>query len=280
MKPQRVAILGHKGQIGSYLLEHLTKKGIICDEYDLPEGDCSDPLIFNHNSLNGVDFVFFLAFDVGGSVYLQRYQDTFQFLDNNVSLMNNVFKVLEKTKTPFLFASSQMANMSYSTYGVLKNIGERYTKALNGLIVKFWNVYGIEHDMQKTHVITDFIKMAVTRKRIDMLTNGEEQRQFLYADDCCDALEIVMNNHKDIPRDKELHITTNEWTSVYDVAKIIAEGIGPDVIVNRCGMTDIIQFDKRNEADQYFLTNWWQPKTELREGIYDILAYELLQEGL
>jgi hypothetical protein len=42
-----------------------------------------------------------------------------------------------------------MSNMSYSPYGVLKNVGELYTKSLNGLIVKFWNVYGIEKTMKK-----------------------------------------------------------------------------------------------------------------------------------
>ena len=42
-----------------------------------------------------------------------------------------------------------MSNMSYSPYGVAKRVGELYTKALKGLIVKFWNVYGIENDMDK-----------------------------------------------------------------------------------------------------------------------------------
>ena len=47
--------------------------------------------------------------------------------------------------------------MSYSPYGVMKRVGEMYTKSLGGLIVHFWNVYGIEKDMEKAHVITDFI---------------------------------------------------------------------------------------------------------------------------
>ena len=35
-----------------------------------------------------------------------------------------------------------MSNMTHSPYGILKSIGETYTRALKGLIVKFWNVYG------------------------------------------------------------------------------------------------------------------------------------------
>ena len=44
----------------------------------------------NHNlerEVEKADFVFFLAFDVGGSRYLKKYQHTFQFIDNNARLM-------------------------------------------------------------------------------------------------------------------------------------------------------------------------------------------------
>ena len=48
----------------------------------------------NHNlerEVEKADFVFFLAFDVGGSRYLKKYQHTFQFIDNNARLMANTF---------------------------------------------------------------------------------------------------------------------------------------------------------------------------------------------
>ena len=71
-----------------------------------------------------------------------------------------------------------MSNMSYSPYGVLKNVGELYTKSLGGKIVHFWNVYG-EKDHDK-HVITDFIRKGFETGVIDMLTDGTEEREFLY----------------------------------------------------------------------------------------------------
>ena len=137
------------------------------------------------------DFVFFLAFDVGGSHYLKKYQHTFKFINNNTRLMANAFGYIEQYNKPFVFASSQMSNMSYSPYGVMKRVGELYTKSLNGLIVKFWNVYGIEKDMEKAHVITDFIRKGFETGVIDMMTDGTEAREFLYAEDCCEALESV-----------------------------------------------------------------------------------------
>ena len=103
--------------------------------------------------------------------------------------MINTFNLLSKYNKKFLFASSQMSNMSYSNYGLLKLIGERITKSLDCNYVKFWNVYGIENDLRKAHVITDFTRMAI-KKKIIMLTDGNETREFLHAHDCCSGLEL------------------------------------------------------------------------------------------
>tara|TARA_B100000683_G_C12411932_1_gene524159 strand:- start:556 stop:1071 length:516 start_codon:yes stop_codon:yes gene_type:complete len=163
--------------------------------------------------------------------------------------------------------------MSYSPYGVMKRVGELYTKSLNGLIVKFWNVYGIEKDMEKAHVITDFINMALKSGSIDMMTDGTEEREFLYAEDCCEALETVMINYESFTSDDELHITSNESTTIVDIAiiigKIIHEKIGKYIIINPSSKTDEVQKNKRNEPDLY-ITKWWKPKTSLYDGISNV----------
>ena len=139
----KVAILGSSGQIGAYLTEYLTKKGHLVREFDVVNGYHEDmthiPNAFLRNVIMDSDFVFFLAFDVGGSHYLKKYQHTYKFINNNTRMMANVFGHLEDYQVPFVFASSQMSNMSYSPYGSMKRVGELYTKSLNGLIVKFWN---------------------------------------------------------------------------------------------------------------------------------------------
>ena len=216
------------------------------------------------------DFVFFLAFDVGGSRYLKKYQHTFQFINNNTRLMTNAFTLLQKYNVRFIFASSQMSNMGYSPYGILKNVGELYTKSLNGLIVKFWNVYGIENDHEKSHVITDFIRKGFETGVIDMMTDGEEERDFLYAEDCCDALETVMENFIDFTPEDNLHITSFNYTKIRDIASMICGQFSLmgkyDVVVNPSKEKDSIQLDKRNKADTFILT-WWMPKTNIQDGI-------------
>ena len=148
---KRVTILGSSGQIGAYLTEYLRRNDKYeVREFDIVNGrnqdirDIPNPEL--HRVIQTSDFIFFLAFDVGGSRYLKKYQHTFDFVNNNARLMVNAFGLIEKYKKPFVFASSQMSNMSHSPYGVLKRVGELYTQTLKGLTVKFWNVYGIEKD--------------------------------------------------------------------------------------------------------------------------------------
>jgi len=270
----KITILGSSGQIGAYLTEYLRNKGHTVHEFDVVNGQHQDMTTIPNPELHRVimtsDFVFFLAFDVGGSRYLKKYQHTFQFINNNTRLMANAFTLLQKYNKRFIFASSQMSNMSYSPYGVLKNVGELYTKSLNGLIVKFWNVYGIEKDHEKSHVITDFIRKGFETGVIDMLTDGQEEREFLYAEDCCEALETIMENYDEFTSEDNLHITSFHSTKVIDIASMILGQfnlIGKhEVKLEPSTEKDSVQMDKRNRPDTY-LTKWWMPKTTIEQGI-------------
>ena len=269
----RVTILGSGGQIGSYLSEYLSKKSHIVREFDILNGEHQDmthiPNTYLRNAIMESDFVYFLAFDVGGSHYLKKYQHTFKFINNNTRIMANVFGYLNDYKVPFIFASSQMSSMSYSPYGVMKRVGELYTKSLDGSIVKFWNVFGIEKDMEKAHVITDFIIKGFETGVIDMMTDGTEEREFLYAEDCCEALETIMDCYDQFTCDDELHITTGISTSILEIAQIIQvlfKNIGKEVEVIPASSKDEVQKDARNISDPY-IERWWQPKTDVVDGI-------------
>ena len=273
----KITVLGSSGQIGAYLTEYLRGKDHTVHEFDVVNGDHQDMRTIPNPELHRVimdsDFVFFLAFDVGGSRYLKKYQHTFQFIDNNARLMANAFGLIKKYNKRFIFASSQMSNMSYSPYGVLKNVGELYTKSLNGLIVKFWNVYGIEKDHEKSHVITDFIRKGFETGIIDMLTDGQEEREFLYAEDCCEALETIMENYDDFTSEDNLHITSFHSTKVIDIASMICGQFNLmgkyDVKVQASEEKDSVQLDKKNKPDTY-LTKWWTPKTTIEQGIIKV----------
>ena len=274
----RITVLGSSGQIGAYLTEYLRNKDHDVREFDVVNGDDQDmrkiPNYDLHARISTSEFVFFLAFDVGGSRYLKKYQHTFDFVNNNARLMVNAFEYLKKYEVPFVFASSQMSNMSYSPYGTLKRVGELYTETLGGLIVKFWNVYGIEKDHDKAHVITDFIRKGFEEGDFQMITDGKEERQFLYAEDCCEGLEAVMENYKELKSTDPLHITNFDYTSILDVARIIEKefkNIGKTVNILPSESKDSVQLDKRNEADR-FIEKYWSPKTDLETGISKVFA--------
>jgi nucleoside-diphosphate-sugar epimerase len=271
---KKILILGSSGQIGAYLTEYLREKGHEVSEFDIVNGEEEDlTKIPNSKLMHDIrvsDFVFFLAFDVGGSRYLKKYQHTYDFINNNIRLMANVFQYLAEYRKPFVFASSQMSNMSHSPYGVLKRVGELYTQTLGGLTVKFWNVYGVEKDAEKSHVITDLIRKGFEEGEFEMLTDGTEERQFLYAEDCCEGLETVMNCYDNFKPTDPLHITSFRNDSIKSVAEMIQGQfnlIGKyDVKIKPGIAKDSVQMDKRNEADTY-ITGWWMPKTPLDQGI-------------
>ena len=281
----KITILGSSGQIGSYLTEYLREKDHEVFEFDIVNGEYQDmthiPNAYLRNAIMGSDFVFFLSFDVGGSHYLKKYQHTFKFINNNARMMVNVFGLIEQYEKPFVFASSQMSSMSYSPYGVLKRVGELYTKSLQGLIVKFWNVYGIERDMEKAHVITDFIHKGFKTGDINMMTDGKEEREFLYAEDCCEALETIMGCYDQFSSTDELHITTGVSTSILEIAQNIQslfKSIGKEIKISPSSSKDEVQKDARNIPDPY-IRKWWTPKTTVVDGIskvFDEIKLEYL----
>ena len=126
---KKILVLGSSGQIGHNLCEYLAKEKYKVLKFDILDGKKYDLRIPNNyqlaNFIKKSNYVFFLASEAGGSKYLKKYQNSSKFILNNLSIMINTFKLLAKYKKPFLFASSQMSNMSYSNYGLLKLIGEK-----------------------------------------------------------------------------------------------------------------------------------------------------------
>ena len=273
-----ILVLGSEGQIGKPFCKHAESKGHTVDKYDKkisPEfEDLSmlDDLGFRRLSerIRRADVVVFLAFEVGGSKFLQKTDQRFAYISENVALMDNTFSALAGTSKPFLFASSQMANMHHTNYGFLKDLGERYCRSLkNSYICRFWNVYGWEDPQDpKSHVITDFIHMAKQNRTIQMRTNGQEARQFLYVDDCSKALLHWCEKQDEYNNLEYIDITTHEWVSIYEVATEIQKLIPCNIVPGEA--FDNIQRGIRNEPSDYVL-RFWKPTISLQEGIKKLI---------
>lgn len=269
-----VLVLGAEGQIGSALANRLQPEHVVLrwdveidERMDLRDSSCIESLT---GAMEWADFVYFLAFDVGGSAYLAKHQHTTAYLSNNVRIMENFCAAHEAcVEAPdFVFASTQMSNMLYSSYGVLKRLGEFYTTALGGINVRFWNVYGNEFDPEKFHVVTDFVNAARSGQAIRMRTDGREQRQMLHSEDSADALVALMENRDRLDRSKYFDITSFEWVTIREIGEFIAAVFEVECIPGES--TDDVQRDARNEPTDE-IAKYWSPRLTLEEGIMKVI---------
>ena len=222
-------VLGSEGFVGKTFCTFLEKQGERVVRFDIERSENEDCRC-SQLPLDGVDRIYFLAWDVGGAKYLYKAESQFRQLDWNLRILLNVMPQIHNAHIPFLFASSQLAQEFDTVYGSTKRLGEVWTQLLDGTRVRFWNVYGpLEEFSERSHVISDFVHQAWVSGKIKMLTTGEELRQFIHIDDLCRAMHTALSQNLKSTYD----ITSFEWISVLEVAKIIADEFNAKVIVGR-----------------------------------------------
>jgi nucleoside-diphosphate-sugar epimerase len=215
-------VIGSSGFVGKYLCQYLLNKreGVI--EYDIVR-DSQEDARFAKLPLENIDRVYFLAWKVGGANYLYDPATQKEQLEWNLQLLSNVMSQL--TNIPFVFVSSQLAEDCNMVYGILKRLGEVWTQLNGGRVIRLWNIYGAyEPHSIKSHVVADFIHQALSNKKIIMLTDGEEQRQFIYIEDACDVLHSSFDHHG------IYDASSTKWNSVNEVASLISKYTGCAVV--------------------------------------------------
>jgi nucleoside-diphosphate-sugar epimerase len=108
-----------------------------------------------------------------------------------------------------------------------------------------------------------------------MLTKGSEQRDFLYADDCCNALEIVMKKYNIFKNKNIIDLSYGKYTKIIKVAEIIKNLFKKkniDIKVTRGKKDDQLQKNKKNIPNTY-LKKYWKPKFSLEQGIEVIFNF-------
>lgn len=213
MATRRNLVLGGSGTIGSALCMHLESIGEEVINLDLKEG--FDLRVENLYLYKDVDYVWFLAWDVGGAKYLTNEKHMFNIIRNNTILCQQVFSFLENSGLPFMFASSQLAAPD-TPYGVTKLLGEEWARLLNGQIVRFWNVYGWEEPGEKSHVIPDLIIKGLRDGEVSLMTDGQEERQFIYMDDCVRNMISIRESGT-----TRVDITDGNWMKIERIANEI-----------------------------------------------------------
>lgn len=265
----RDLVLGSEGFVGKPLCEYLEKLGEEVIRFDIKRSNKED-LGFEKLPLEGVDRIYFLAWDVGGAKYLYNLDTQFGQLDWNLRLMINVMPQIQESGIPFLFVSSQLAEEYDTVYGSTKRMGEVWTHLLGGIRIRLWNVYGpLEEPSQRTHVVSDLVYQAFDKGSIEMLTTGDELRQFIHIDDVCRAFHLAFEmNVRDV-----YDVTSFEWVPVMEVARIIAKETGATIIPGkRKGNTPITPMRGRIPR--------WLPEIDLETGLKKMIDELRTLKGL
>jgi nucleoside-diphosphate-sugar epimerase len=253
----RELILGGDGLIGAALTEALRAKGRHVVSLDLKSGfDLRRP--FDIAPFENCDRVWFLAWDTGGAKYLESDNQQHEQYRNNCEICLRVFDALSRTKKPFLFATSQLAGQP-NAYGTTKLMAWRWTENLGGKVARLWNVYGWEHPTIKSHVITDLV-LSGCRGRVRCLTDGLEQRRFLYKTDCVAALNLLFDGEQ-----QTAEIAAGQWITIHDVATEIARQLNVETEFGNLKGSECL-------VDPQELLPGWSPQVTLAEGIANVIA--------
>lgn len=256
-------ILGSEGFVGKPFFNYLKTLGKNVIGIDIKHNSNEDLRLMKLD-FTDIEYIYFLAWDVGGAKYLYNKDTQLSQINWNLKILQNVMPQIQKAGVPFLFVSSQLAEESINSYGVTKRLGEIWTHLLGGVHVRLWNVYGhSEVPSQRSHVISDFIYDALVNGEINMMTTGEEKRQFIHIEDVCrgllKALELNLQGIYDI--------TSFEWVSILDVAKIISRETGAKINIGKeVGATPITPL-KGCIPD-------WFPTITLEQGLKDMIRKE------
>jgi nucleoside-diphosphate-sugar epimerase len=249
-------VIGSEGFLGKQLCRFLRELGDEVIEYDVKNSSEEDAR-FGELPLDGVDRVYFIAWDVGGSKFLYKENTQLTQMEWNNTLMNNVFPQI--MDIPFVFVSSQLADKTDTVYGVQKQMGEVWTKLSNhGVTVRLWNLYGYNEDFtERSHVVSDFIYQAMVNKKIEMLTKGEEYRQYIHIDDVCQGL---LQSFDIQDRSKTYDISSGEWVKLIDLATEIKN-------LTDCEIKRGEQHGTSLLIDNKEFVPGWEPKVTLTKGL-------------
>lgn len=295
-KGSKIYVAGHTGLLGSAVVRVLRLAGynnlllIAHRELDLTNQQAVKDMFKNHRP----DYVFLCAGKVGGIMANSTQRGDFIYI--NMLIQFNIIDSAYRYGVTKLIAvgssciypahSAQPIKEEYLLSGSLEPTNEPYAiskiaalKLCDAYRSQYGcdfisamptNLYGIgdSYDSFTSHVIPALIKkFHRAESPVTIWGSGEVFREFLFADDCADALLFLMNNYSD---EGHINIGTGIEVSINELAKKIAFVTGyQGEILNDTSKPDGM---KRKLLDSTKLTNMgWYPKTTLLNGLK--LAY-------
>src|SRR5690348_3666587 len=252
---RRIWVAGHRGMVGSARVRRLASES--CElltverrDLDLTDQIATRTWLHDHKP----DAIFLAAARVGGIVANNTYPA--EFLYNNLMISANVIEAAYRAGTSKLLylgsscvyprAARQPIDESSLLSGRLEPTNEWYAIAkIAG--IKLCDAYrrqygsdfisamptnlygsGDNFDLNTSHVIPALIRKAHEAKlknAPDLVVwgTGTPRREFLYVDDCADALVHLMKTYSN---EQPINVGTGEDIAIAELAGLVAEVVG------------------------------------------------------
>ncbi len=257
----RVVLLGHSGFIGTHIEKRLSQNNKLeIVGKSLPDIDLTN----EESALQLIDY-----FDKKTTVILlaavkRQFGDTLEAFRKNMLIVENVCKLLgqhpikkiiflssaavygEETENTRICESSPINPTSY--YGIVKYSAERLLKKacadnqFTSLVcLRPPLIYGAG-DKGRTYGPAGFTAAACEGSEITLWGDGTELREFVYVDDLCTLIEVLLNNNFN----GELNVVSGKrycFADIIDTLKIRF----PELVVNSKPRS-------KDKADNAFVT--------------------------
>jgi GDP-L-fucose synthase len=255
-KTNKIYVAGHKGLVGSAIVNNLKKKGytnIIGKTHS--ELDLTNQIqVRKFFEEERPEYVFLAAAHVGGIHANSTYPA--EFIYENLEIQNNVIKAAHdfKVKKLLFLGSSciyprlcpQPIKEKYLLSGYLEQTNEAYALAkIAGLkMCQFFkrqygdnfiscmptNLYGPNDnfDLNNSHVLPALIRKFHEAKinkefSVEVWGTGKPLREFLYVDDMADACTFLMATYGG---EEQVNIGTGKEISIGELANLVREVVG------------------------------------------------------
>ena len=304
---KRVFVAGHRGMVGGALVRRLEAEGCTVLTAGRDTLDLIDQRqTFDWVAANKPDAIFMAAAKVGGILANSSYPG--QFLYKNLVMQANIAEAarLAGTEKLMLLGSSciypKMAPQPIQEDALLTGpleptnqwyaiakiagimLGESYREEYGCDFISAMptNLYGIgdNFDLETSHVVPALMRKAheaklAGAKELVMWGTGTPRREFLYADDCADALVFLMKNYSGT---QHVNVGSGEDLEIRELTRLICDIVGFEGEI----VADTSKPDgtpRKLMAADRLRGMGWSPRTSLEDGLAKTYAWFLNERG-